>query len=288
MGVTVSRFSKRTVNVMISIKSHLLPERECAFASSQRQFRSEDLTVHELRILEYDVAQATLNQQALLPRQPFRSSGCEIHYHYAPVGPVGGDCCDLFPYGGGLLFLLGDVSGKGLAASLLMSHLTGAFRSLASADRPIGFMMEAANRIFWRSTQLGQLATMVVGHITPNGSVKFVNAGHMPMLHLSSSGVSRKSATAVPLGTFSNTRFRINRLSLDPGDTLLLYTDGVTESRNSAGEEYGVVRLYNVAAQHHLSAPGVLISECLSDVHSFTAGTDPADDMTLLAIQRSG
>jgi len=105
------------------------------------------LTSNKLHALEHELAQAAIIQRALLPRRTSPFNGWQVHYHYAPTGPVGGDCCDLFEYNCDLLFLLGDVSGKGLAASLLMSHVHGTFRALANTDCPLDSMLEAANHL---------------------------------------------------------------------------------------------------------------------------------------------
>jgi sigma-B regulation protein RsbU (phosphoserine phosphatase) len=272
---------------MTSVESRVFIEGERPVADVQLEICVDGLTSRKHRTLEHDLARAGLIQQALLPRPNFIVNGWETCYHYAPAGQVGGDCCDLFEYHGGLLFLLGDVSGKGLAASLLMSYLQATIRSLADNDCPLDYMMESANRIFSQSTELGQFATLIVGHATRDGAVEFVSAGHLPLLHLCESGVSCKPATAVPLGVLSSTPFPIHRFSLDPGDALLLYTDGATESRNFLGEEFGVYRLRDIAANCYLAAPADLISECLSEVFSFATETERNDDMTLLVIQRT-
>jgi phosphoserine phosphatase RsbU/P len=251
------------------------------------RFCLDDLTGDQRRALEHDLKLAAQIQLALLPPATFAPVGWQTHYHYAPAGMVSGDYCDLLESNGRLLFLLGDVSGKGVAASMLMSHLHATFRSLADADLPLDRMVEAANRIFSESTLAGQFATLVVGRASRDGSVEFVSAGHLPLLHLSELDAKSQSATGVPLGMFANTRFPVQRLSLDLGELLLLYTDGLTEARNSADEEYGIHRVKSVAAAHHASAPDGLISECLSDWQNFTAGAKQTDDVTLLAIRRT-
>jgi sigma-B regulation protein RsbU (phosphoserine phosphatase) len=261
---------------------------ECVGTGTPRRISVDDLTCNERRTLEHDLAQAVLIQKALLPSPDFSVNGWQIHYHYAPAGPVGGDCCDLFKHNGGFFFLLGDVSGKGLAASLLMSHLHGTIRSLVDRNCPLDVVMQGANRIFSQSTPLGQIATLAAGRAAQDGSVEFVSAGHLPLLHLSRAGVTYRTATALPLGVLVDMQFAIHRFSVDRGDTLMLYTDGLTEARNPAGEEYGVHRLRDVAAQHRLASPPRLIFECLSDLHRFTERTEPADDRTLLVIQRTG
>jgi sigma-B regulation protein RsbU (phosphoserine phosphatase) len=200
---------------------------------------------------------------------------------------VSGDYCDLFETSDGLLFLLGDVSGKGIAASMLMSHLHATFRTLAEASLPLDRMVQDANRIFCESTLAGQFATLVVGRAARDGSVEFVSAGHLPVLHIHRDGATPKDSTGVPLGMFCDARFPVHRLSLADGDTLLLYTDGLTESRNSAGAEYGLQRVRALAARHIQMPPAGLISECIGDLRTFGEGSKQTDDLTLLAVRRS-
>jgi phosphoserine phosphatase RsbU/P len=262
-------------------------EAERLLADPLLQFCLDDLTSEERRALESDLVLAGRIQQALLPPRDFSPAGWQIRYHYAPAGLVSGDYCDLFESKGGLLFLLGDVSGKGVAASMLMSHLHATFRSLANAELPLDRMVEAANRIFSESTLAGQFATMVVGRASQDGSVEVVSAGHLPLLRLGGVDTKSQGATGVPLGMFTNTSFPMDRFSIAAGDSLLIYTDGLTESRNAAGEEYGLHRVKALAHKHSSCGPAELISHCLSDLDNFTAGIKQTDDLTLLAVQRA-
>src|SRR5450432_1339594 len=262
-------------------------EAERLLADPLVQFCLDDLTGEERRALESDLKLAARIQQALLPAHDFSPAGWQIRYHYAPAGMVSGDYCDLFESKGSLLFLLGDVSGKGVAASMLMSHLHATFRSLADADLPLDRMVEAANRIFSESTMAGQFATLVVGRAWRDGSVELVSAGHLPLLHLGGVDTRSQSATGVPLGMFANASFPVDRFSIAVGDSLLIYTDGLTESRNAAGEEYGLPRIKALANTHSKCPPSELLTHCLSDLSSFTAGLKPTDDLTLLAVQRA-
>jgi sigma-B regulation protein RsbU (phosphoserine phosphatase) len=215
---------------------HTPIESDRLLADPLLQFCLDDLTRDERRALENDLTLAVHIQRALLPNPDFSPVGWQVRYHYAPAGLVSGDYCDLFESKDGLLFLLGDVSGKGVSASMLMSHLHATFRSLADVDLPLDHMVEAANRIFAESTLANQFATLVVGRASRDGSVEFISAGHLPLLHLSDVEARAEGATGVPLGMFTGARFPVRRLSLKLGETLLLYTDGVTEARNSAGE----------------------------------------------------
>jgi phosphoserine phosphatase RsbU/P len=262
-------------------------ETERLLADPLVQFCLDHLTNAEQRALESDLSLAARIQRALLPKPDLSPTGWNVRYHYQPAGVVSGDYCDLFETDGGLLLMLGDVSGKGVAASMLMSHLHATFRSLAEGGLPLDRMVEDANRIFCESTLAGQFATLVVGRVAQDGSVEFVNAGHLPVLHIHSDGVTPKDSTGIPLGMFCDTRFPVHRLTLAHGDSLFLYTDGLTEARNNVGAEYGLRRIQTLAARHTGIEPAGLIAECLGDLLSFQEGMKQTDDLTLLAMRRA-
>jgi phosphoserine phosphatase RsbU/P len=266
---------------------HDLIEADRLLANPLEQFCLDHLTTEERRALESDLLLAARIQQTLLPARDFAPKGWQVRYHYAPARVVSGDYCDVFESKAGLVFLLGDVSGKGIAASMLMSHLHATFRSLADAELPLDKMVGVANRIFAESTMAGQFATLVVGRAAHDGSVELVSAGHLPLLHLCAGETKSQGATGVPLGMFPTTNFPIFSFSVQAGDSLFIYTDGLSEARNAAGEEYGLHRVRSVADRHRIKSPAELISNCLSDLHTFTAGAKPADDLTLLALQRA-
>lgn len=251
------------------------------------RFCLDHLSTAEQRALESDLSLAARIQRALLPKPDLAPIGWDVRYHYQPAGMVSGDYCDLFESHGGLLFMLGDVSGKGVAASMLMSHLHATFRILAEGGLPLDRMVEDANRIFCESTLAGQFATLVIGRAAHDGSVEFVSAGHLPVLHLHGDGATPKDSTGVPLGMFSNTRFPVHRLTLAHGDSLFLYTDGLTEARNHADAEYGLPRIRSLAACHARTHPAGLISECLRDLLAFRGDSKQTDDLTLLAVRRA-
>jgi len=168
------------------------------------RFCLDHLSSEEQRALEKDLALAAGIQRALLPRSDWSVNGWQARYHYQPANLVSGDYCDLIESNGGFLFLLGDVAGKGVAASMLMSHLHATFRTLAQQHLPLQQMMDHANRLFCESTTAGQFATLIVGCASPEGRVEYVSAGHLPLLHLSPSGVRSREATGVPLGMFAS------------------------------------------------------------------------------------
>ncbi|MGB9469526.1 MAG: SpoIIE family protein phosphatase, partial [Candidatus Acidiferrum sp.] len=203
------------------------------------RFCLDHLSSEEQRALEKDLVLAAVIQKALLPPQDWAVDGWHARYYYQPANIVSGDYCDLIENEDGFLFLLGDVSGKGVAASMLMSHLHATFRTLAEQNLSLQQMVEHANRLFSESTTAGQFATMIVGSAKPSGKVTYVSAGHLPLFHISAAGVRAREATGVPLGMFCTTSFPVCELTLEPGDKLLLYTDGLTEMFNAAGDEFG-------------------------------------------------
>ena len=285
VDTALSRIAQGTFGLCEACHDTIEPER--LLADPLVRFCLDHLSSAEQRALEHDLSLAARIQRALLPKPDLAPAGWDVRYHYQPAGVVSGDYCDLFETSAGLLFMLGDVAGHGVAASMLMSHLRATFRSLAETASPLHRMVEDANRIFCESTLAGQFATLVVGRADRNGSVEFVSAGHLPVLHLHRDGATPKESTGVPLGMFCNTQFPVHQLTLAQGDTLFLYTDGLTEARNRAGAEYGLPRIRTLASCHTCAEPADLIAKCLADLQLFGEGTKQADDLTLLAVRRA-
>ena len=245
----------------------------------------DHLTERERAALQRDLDLASDVQRNLLPRAGLRAGCWETSYHYAPHGPVSGDYCDLIPSDGQLFFVLGDVSGKGVAASMLMTQLHALFRSLTGLALPLGQIVTQANRVFCESALAGQYATLVCGQAKPTGEVEIHNAGHWPAIVVGHGGVLRIESTGLPLGMFHEGEFSATRLQVEPDDTLFLYTDGLTEARNSDGE-YGVDRVAHLVRQQAARTPAELIAACLDDLRVFGGAESLQDDLTLLAIRR--
>ena len=252
------------------------------------RFCVDHLNSEERRALESDLELAARIQRGLLPPAAVRVAGWEARYYSKPAGVVSGDYCDLIETDGVLNFLLGDVTGKGVAASMLMSHLHATFRTLASQGLSPERMTEAANRIFCESTLAGQYATLVVGRAAASGEVELVSAGHWPVLHLRDGSVGRIEATGVPLGMFCNSRFSTHRVDLNRGERLVLYTDGISEASNAAGEEFGLDRLARVAEECRALPLEAVTPAFLQSMQRFVSGAAPKDDVTLLVIGRAG
>jgi sigma-B regulation protein RsbU (phosphoserine phosphatase) len=246
----------------------------------------ECLTPKQQRALEYDLELAAEIQKGLLPPQDLAFSGWDISYHYQPAGMVSGDYCDVIKDDGHLNFIMADVSGKGVAAAMLASNLRAVFRSLIPLRLSIEELMVRANRMFHESALPHQYATLVFGRTSKRGELELANAGHLPVLLAGKSGVTSFESKCKPLGFFSDDRVHVTRTNLSPGDTVILYTDGVSEASNADGEEYGVEALRTLIAEQPPSfCPAALVKVLKQQLAQFRGAVERADDETLLAIQ---
>lgn len=247
------------------------------------------LTPHQQRALEYDLELAARIQNGLLPATDVAITGWEIAYHYRPAGVVGGDYCDVMSDDrGGLYFIIADVAGKGVAAAMLTANLRAVIRALLPLDLPLQQMLSRANRLFCESKLPMQYATLVVGHSSAAGTLELVNAGHLPAMIIRGKEVELFESNDLPFGLFCDQEFTPMPTQLTPKDTLVLFTDGVCEAENPAGEEYGTDALRALLLQSGLCCPERLIAACREHVEQFRAGALRADDETLLAVQYLG
>jgi len=247
----------------------------------------DHLTRSEQRALEQDLELASNIQRELLPKRDAPLDGWSVAYRYQPAGPVSGDYCDLIPGNAGeTYFLIGDVAGKGVAAAMLMSHLSAMLRTLISIGLPLDQLMERASRVFCESTLPAHYATLVCGRAHPSGDVEICNAGHPPPLVIGADGVTRIHATGLPIGLFCSEQFSSHTVRVSPGDSLLLYTDGVIEARNPAGAEYGMARLCALAASVADMPPAALVDALVRDVAAFRGAPPLQDDVTMMAVRR--
>jgi sigma-B regulation protein RsbU (phosphoserine phosphatase) len=264
-------------------------EADRLIADPLARFCLDHLSPRERQALERDLEMAARIQAELLPEPDFSLGAWQVSSHYEAAGPVSGDYCDLAPDGdGSLFFMLGDVSGKGVAAAMLMTQLHAMFRSLKSVGLPLTQIIERASRLLCESSMPTQYATLVCGKADAAGAVEICNAGHPPVLWLNGGEVKTIDATGLPVGVFSEQQFSSHTVRLRPGDSMLLYTDGLSEARDLHGAEYGVERLAKLMSATRASSPGAMISACLEDLKTFTGGARKSDDLTMMAVRWSG
>ncbi len=248
----------------------------------------ECLSVEERHALERDLESAARVQRALLPARRLTHDGWEVAWLWEPKGAVSGDHVDLLvpeTSGGPLHLILGDVAGKGVAASLLQSHLHALFRALAAPDLGLPDLLGRANRLFGGATASASYATLVAARLADDGTLEVANAGHPRPLLADRRGVRPVEGSGLPLGLFPGAEYTGHRLRLDPGDVVLLYTDGWTEAAKD-GEEYGVGRAAAALRQAAHLPLGELLAFCRDDMEHFLDGDARPDDLTLVAVRR--
>lgn len=252
------------------------------------RFCLDHLSRPERDALERDLELAAKVQKGLLPPLTLNRYGWHVCYHYEPAGVVSGDYCDVVDAGAdGLYFMVGDVSGKGVAASMLMAHLHATFRALIKAGVELNCLLERAGHVFAESTLPNQYATLICGRALPNGGLEISNAGHPPPFVAHNGSVAAVDGSNLPLGMFSNAEYSITNLSLAPGELLVIYSDGVSEATDSTDTEYGVERLRDLIHTHCLRNPADLLTACREDLAAFHLNCRRLDDATLFVLART-
>jgi phosphoserine phosphatase RsbU/P len=232
-------------------------------------------------IMDRDVNEARVIQQALLPKSSPYIPGFVVSGLSVPARAVGGDWYDFIPFLDGRWgIVLADVSGKGTAAALLMSATRGMFRSLAEACCTPGEVLTKLNQLLVNDFPAGKFVTMVYGVLNPVArTVVFANAGHLQPLFIDSHGehfleVERGLPLGLASGDYSETE-----ISLTPGSRLVFYSDGITEAVNSKDEEYGACRLAEHAVKLGASAVSIV-----DEVRSFASSTGVCDDASVVFV----
>jgi phosphoserine phosphatase RsbU/P len=268
---------------------HTAVDEEMLAENPMAQYCLCDLTRQQQLALQHDLDLASEVQLALLPRQDIRFAGWEVHFRYIPAGPVSGDYCDVVTNDDDeLYFLLGDVSGKGVAASLFMARLNALFRSLLETRAPIPEVMDRANRLLADSTIASHYATLVCGKSDSSGEIELCNAGQCCPLVLRGNDVTYLDSHGLPLGIFGTESYQTRKLRLEHGDTLFLFTDGLSEARDTDDQEYGIDRVAAILRDNADLPARRLAAAVLSDVGSFVRGAPQHDDLTLMAVRRNG
>jgi len=240
----------------------------------------------ERQRLEQEINIARDIQQALLPRS-FKDfpqldvSGCNF-----PCLSVGGDYFDVFPMGDGrTAFLIADVSGKGLGAAMLTTMLQGALSGLTLGAEPAR-VFNHINRYLCNHAEVGRYATMFFGAMDTQGHLEFINAGHpSPFLIRGGQAEAPFTEGSYPVGLVPEAEYTATCLKLQPGDTLVLFSDGVTEAMDPEDQMFGMNRLSEVLKDKHDVSLEHLQKCVLESVENFVRGARQADDLTLLLVR---
>jgi serine phosphatase RsbU (regulator of sigma subunit) len=239
--------------------------------------------------LERELQVASEIQQRFQPASAPIVAGYELQGISFPCYEIGGDYYDFIQRDDGrLIVALGDVSGKGPAAALLMSSLHAAVHAQADNHNSLAKTIGAVNRYLVDSIPANRFVTLFYAELDPkNGSLAFLNAGHNPPLIVHAGGTMEQLASGgLPLGIMSNADFREGKTQLHPGDVLVIYSDGVSEALNPKGEEFGPTRLYETVSRNLDASAAGIRDRIESALTKFCQGTPAADDITLVICKR--
>jgi serine phosphatase RsbU (regulator of sigma subunit) len=261
--------------------------------ASVAAIRVENTRLVEARLererLERELALASEIQQRFQPTAPPQVNGYELQGISFPCYEIGGDYYDFIEREDGrLVIALGDVSGKGTAAALLMSSLHAAVHAQSGSHDSLVATISAVNRYLADNIPANRFVTLFYAELDPgSGALSFLNAGHNPPLIVHAAGtVEQLASGGLPLGIKPDADYREGRTQLQPGDVLVIYSDGVTEAVSPTGEEFGPTRLYEVVSRNVTSSAAGIRDRIESALTKFAQGTAAADDITLVIVKR--
>jgi len=225
-------------------------------------------------------------QQALLPKSGrvgpyYRAAAASL-----PCRSIGGDFYDYVDLPGGALgFALGDVAGKGPPAALLSAMMQGIFAAQAAASDPPSRTIARVNLALYRRGIESRFVTLMYGSLEADGRLTYCNAGHNPPLVVGKSGVRRLETGGPIVGLFESATFEEETVTLNQGDWLIVFSDGVSEALSVDGEEYGESRILKTVQSRGSVDPPELLQAIFADVRAFTKGAPQSDDITALVLR---
>ncbi len=254
---------------------------------------AEDLERHEAAAVQQERLQRELElsrliQTEMLPREALRSGAAEIAGISIPAREVGGDFFNYFVLPDGRLALLvGDVSGKGVSAALLMANIQATLRARLPHEPDLAQLADGLDREFDQNTPGGVYLTLFLGILEMDGRVlRYVNAGHNPQFVLRArGGIDPLSSTGMPIALYAGHGYAESRAVLDAGDLLFFYTDGLVETENTAGEMFGADRLQTLLASQQTHGVDAVLHHVEQQVAAFRGDQEPFDDATMMVLR---
>jgi sigma-B regulation protein RsbU (phosphoserine phosphatase) len=259
---------------------------QAAIALEKARLQKDSL---EKQLLERELAVAAEIQKGFWPRRIPSYSGISIAAYSEPATRIGGDYYDFIPVADDRCALvIGDVSGKGIPAALLMATLRAALRAQLEASAALEEILHSVNNVLVRDTPLEKFATLFVGLLDCRRlELVYVNAGHNPpLLYDRESGEMKRLSAGGPIvGVFAGTQFEPSWERLHPGHVLVAYTDGVTEAAGPNGDLFGEERLRDLVCKHAEDNAEVLKQLIRETVSQFSRGAAQQDDITLFVVK---
>ena len=241
----------------------------------------------EKKRFEREFATAREVQLALLPTTFVQPAYFEVAAHSIPCRYVGGDFYDLLTLDDGRsVIILGDVSGKGMSAALLASMAQGVIHAQFNSGLSLPDVVTSLNRVLVRKSDVQRFLTLFCALIAPDGTLNFVNAGHNPAILMRTSGKTELlSSGSMLLGAFDFAEFHAHETKLEPGDVLVIFSDGVTEAANAANQLFGDQRLEALVKKSAGLSAKDIKERIEREVVTFTRGLPQGDDITLIALK---
>lgn len=244
--------------------------------------------------LDSEMTLAARIQADLFPSELPRPEGYQLAARNRPARRCGGDYYDALTLAGPenddrLLLCVADVSGKGLPAALVMSNMQATLRALLGRTNSLPLLAGHASDLLYAATSPEKYVTAALVELVPGtGQLRFVGAGHLDNVILRADGaIVSLASTGAPLGLLPpGLPYSETSEVLHPRDTLVLYTDGVTDAQDAAGEEFGEARVHAILRAAASQSTDVMIDRVFSAVETFVAGTPQFDDMTMLVVRR--
>src|SRR5690348_200321 len=240
--------------------------------------------------LDHEIEIASQIQRELVPKSFPEMPHVSVTGSTLSCHSVGGDCFDVVALEGGRYgFFVGDVAGKGIAASLLATLLQGVFYTTAALDIPLAELTKRVNQFLCERSSEDRYATLFYGVLDPSGNLEYINAGHVPPLVRRASGeIIELGAANFPVGMFPEAEFASERASLRAGDYLVIYSDGVSEARNLRDDMFEQERLNELVKTFPGENVEQLAEAIRTGVRNFTGGAPQADDITMVVVQYKG
>jgi len=236
--------------------------------------------------IDEELRMASQIQQALLPKSRTGGSFYDASGTSIACRAIGGDFFEYIDLPDGSFgFALGDVSGKGPPAALLTAMLQGMFSTQAFAPVEPAVMLARVNLALLARGIENRFATIFFAILSPNGRLTYCNAGQNPPLLFSASGVRKLETGGMIVGLFPHASYDQEEVQLNAGDLLAIYSDGVSEALNHAGDEYGEPRVQNTISPNWLGASDAVLQSLLESVRGFAQGAPQNDDVTALIVR---
>jgi sigma-B regulation protein RsbU (phosphoserine phosphatase) len=250
----------------------------------------DHLSVEEVRDLEHELELAQQVQKTLLPQEIPEMSGLDVAAYSRPAQLLGGDYFDFTEFNDGKYCItLADVAGHGVSASLHMASIQAMLRSIVPTSHSPAEVVSQIHKLFVHNIHFTTFVTFFIGAFDPSSKLfTYCNAGHNPPIVIrtgneASESKFRLNPTGAAIGLIEDTEFGEKSMSMQSGDLLLMYTDGLVEATNPRMEMFGMNRLQNVVEGHYPASPGDMIREIRRRLEIFVEGRPLSDDTTILA-----